>query len=153
MRPAEFMEAMGRAVAADSELQAWCAVTLGRKALVLVGTDDRNPPPEAAYPLITFDDVVEARGESTREILYSIDFTVGLINRERVEDGDFRMLSGLPQVVEFKGMVEGAMLRSGLAAAIEFRGEDAPLSIFPTFYGFSTAACSIIKSSRSAMRR
>jgi hypothetical protein len=153
MLPDEFMEQIGRELAADATLQGWSEANLGKKCLLLVGVDETNPPPVEAYPLIAIDDVEEVREPGRKDPVYDLTITVGLYDESLVEESQFRMLSGRKKAVAFKTAMEGVILRSKLVAAVEFIGITEPRSLFPLHYAYVLARCTVFKTSRSAMRR
>ena len=152
MDPASFMIGMGAAIALDQEVQNWCLLTFGKQLTVYVGVDLNNPPEESEYPLCALFDAQPKWGESGSPVI-TLDLAVALVDEELKIDGNLKIFAGLPKVAELKSLVEGAILRSGLAVAVDFIASDGLLPMTPTFFGFSMAECQLIKSSRQAVRR
>lgn len=153
MDPASFMIGMGAAIALDQEVQSWCQSMFGKPLTVYVGVDLNNPPEESEYPLCTLVDAQPKWGESGGQTVITLDLAVALVDEELKIDGNLKIFAGLPKVAELKSLVEGAILRSGLAVAVDFVASDGLLPMAPTFFGFSMAECQLIKSSRQAVRR
>ncbi|MFA6135719.1 MAG: hypothetical protein WC869_17060 [Phycisphaerae bacterium] len=152
MDPATFMIGMGAAIAQDQEVQGWCQAMFGKALTVYVGVDLNNPPEESEYPLCALFDASPKWGESGPPVI-TLDLAVALVDEELKVDGNLKIFAGLPKVAELKSLVEGAILRSGLAVAVDFIASDGLLPMAPTFFGFSMAECQLIKSSRQAVRR
>jgi hypothetical protein len=152
MDPAGFMIGMGAAIAQDPELQAWSLATLGKALTVYVGADLNNPPEESEYPLCAILDAQPKWGETGSSAIV-LDLAVAVYDEEIRVDGNLRIYAGLLKAAELKARVEGAILRSGLAAAVNFVESDGLLPMVPTFFGFTMAECQLIKSSRQAVRR
>lgn len=153
MDPASFMIGMGAAIALDQEVQNWCLAMFAKPLTVYVGVDLNNPPEESEYPLCALFDASPKWGESGGQPVITLDLAVAVVDEEVKIDGNLKIFSGLPKVAELKALVEGAILRSGLAVAVEFVASDGLLPMAPTFFGFSMAECQLIKSSRQAVRR
>ena len=153
MDPSNFMIGMGAAIAEDLELHAWCIAMLGKALTVYVGVDLNNPPEESEYPLCALFDAQPKWGESGSKQTIVLDLAVAVYDEEMKTEGNLRIFSGLPKVAELKAKVEGAILRSGLAVAVDFVESDGLLPMAPTFFGFTMAECQLIKSSRQAVRR
>lgn len=153
MNPANFMIGMGAAIAGDPEVQVWCLTTFGKNLTVYVGADLNNPPEESEYPLCAIFDAQPKWGESGNNQVIVLDLAVAVYDEELKTEDNLRIYAGLPKVAELKSLVEGAILRSGLAAAVDFVEADGLLPMVPTFFGFTLAECQLIKSSRQAVRR
>lgn len=153
MNPSNFMLGIGEAIGNDAELQAWCQEIFKKPLTVFVGVDVDNPPDISDYPVCALLEVTERRGEAQRATTFSLDLSVAVYDEEVKTSGNLRIFSGLPKAAELKHRVEGAILRSGLVASVDFPESDGVFAMSPIFVGFSMAECQIFKSSRQAMRR
>lgn len=154
MNPLNFMLAMGEVIATDQELQAWCQEIFAKPLTLFVGVDLENPPEVADYPVCALLDLVEKKGESLHNQVFSLDFSVAVYDEELKIDGNMRIYSGLPKAAELKSLVEAAILRADVGLlSVNFTDSEGLMALAPIFVGFSTAECELIKSSRNALRR
>lgn len=145
----EIINLIADTIAADSALAEWCLATYGTRGSIYVGIDQKNPAPVTMYPVVAIVDVSQARGDRPHD---AWDVTIGCgVTQEVIDAAD-----GPPRRVVYRGVHEAERLRElvedalrrGRFARIDFSGESAAMTDYPTFVSFTTATLSMVKVNR-----
>lgn len=138
------------ALSTDTELSAWCVAQFGKAPLVMLGLDDKNPPEESEYPLVTIIGVDQERGNGKRETDWRLHLGVGVVNSEIAESGSIRTFTGMLQAEQMREIAENALYRAGLKD-LNTTGESSSESYHPLYVSYSMVNVSMLKSNRRAL--
>ena len=146
----ELLTAARDALAADSILSSWCVDRFGKVPLIMLGLDDKNPPEESEYPLVTIIGIDQERGNAKRETDWRLHLGVGVVNDEIVETDTTRTFTGMLQAEQMREIAENALYRAGLKD-LNTTGESSSESYHPLYVSYSMVNVSMLKSNRRAL--
>lgn len=138
------------ALANDSELSAWCLDQFGKGPLVMLGLDDKNPPPLEDYPLAVVIGVDQERGDARREIDFRLHLGVGVVNDEIAATGSVKTHTGMLQAEQMREIAENALYRAGLKD-VSSTGESSSESYHPLHVSYSMVTVSMLKTTRRGL--
>jgi hypothetical protein len=147
----ELIEQIKAALADDDYIQAWCTQNFGRIHKVFVDIDEKKPPvPENDYPIIVVIGLNQVRGDSVRDLSWELELGFGVVNKEIIEDGNIKAMTGFSQVQALRELAENALYRAGLGD-VSTRAESGSVSYYPLFISGTVIPIKILKSNRRAM--
>ncbi len=151
MTSAELLEKIKNTFAADEILTSWCQQTFGRPQTVFIDIDENNPPdPESDYPVIAVTDIREVRGDSSREIMYELEFGVGVVQEEIEINGNAKTMKGFVQAESLRELAEDALYRAKIADSSS-RSETGSVSCFPLFISGTTINFKQLRTNRRGL--
>ncbi len=138
------------ALAEDVILAEWCTAQFGKGPLIMLGLDDKNPPDEGDYPLVTIIGIDQERGSSKRETDWRLHLGVGVVNSEIVSTDSVKTFTGMLQAEQMREIAENALYRAGLKD-VNTTGESSSESYHPLYVSYSMVNVSMLKSNRRAL--
>ena len=150
MTTSELLIAIRNALATDATLAAWCTENLAATPTIFLGIDDAQPPAEDEYPLIAVVGIEQERGESERELSWSVMLGIGVVNEEIAASGSMRTRTGWLQAEGLREQAENALYRARIASAVT-SGNASQECFHPLYVSFSTLTFTTLKSTRRGL--
>ncbi len=121
MTMTELLDAIGRAIASDPDLELFARENYGRPVLVLNRIDERNPPGQEDYPLIHLYPLSRAGEHRVGDDEYTVGFSLGLHDDDPLSPdylaGNYQVYPAVARLDTMTGLVQAAAERG--AAALE----------------------------------
>lgn len=151
MTSIELIEQIKTALASDDRIRNWCIQNFGKTHTVFVDIDENNPPvPGEDYPVIIITGLNQVRGVSVRELSWTLELGVGVVNDEIIVDGNSKTMTGFGQAHALRELAENAIYRTGLGD-VSSRAESGSTSYFPLFISGTMIPIKQLKTNRRAM--
>lgn len=150
MTTAEILIAVRDALATDATLTAWCTANLAATPAIFLGIDDVKPPAEDDYPIIAIVGIEQVRGESERELSWSVTLGVGVVNEEIATSGSTRTRTGFLQAESLREQMENALYRARIASAVS-AGDASSECYHPFYVSYSTMTFTVLKTMRRGL--
>jgi hypothetical protein len=150
---AELLAFIGRVIASDAGLSAWCVSKYGKTPTVYVGDNIEDPPIDSDYPVVVIDAPQFAWGNSGPSLRWSFTVWCGVydegITEEAIKDGEevegepepetlatIKTYSGFVDAETFREKVERVLVAARFAK-VSFNTESEPVSLYPKFLSIS----------------
>lgn len=150
MTTAELLIAIRDALATDATLAAWCTAHLAATPTIFLGIDDVKPPAEDEYPIVAVVGIEQSRGESDRELSWSVMLGVGVVNEEISASGQMKTRTGMLDAESLREQVENALYRARIASAVT-AGDASSECYHPLYVSYSTVTFTSLKTTRRAL--
>ena len=143
------------AVAADSDIQAYCQAAYGTGPTLIYGIDPENPPAQGAYPIVSITDAVRGTSLARNAADYTLGFLVAVANDAVSEAAGITRYAGMVEAGDLAELVERAVIgylrqqfpRISLDAEIGIESD------YPLFGGLITIRAEAAGSSRASIYR
>lgn len=150
MTTSELLVSIRNALATDATLATWCTANLAAQPTIFLGIDDVKPPAEDDYPIVAVVGIEQSRGESERELEWSVMLGIGVVNEEIVSSGSMRTRSGWLQAESLREQVENALYRARIASAVS-AGDASSECFHPLYVSYSTVTFTVLKTTRRGL--
>ena len=138
------------ALDSDTALEAWCQAQFAQSATIMLGLDERNPPAEADYPLVSIVGCTQARGDMVRELSWQVFIGVGVVNDTVVTSGSKKTATGLLQAETLRELAENAIYRARLATS-QTAGEASTEGYYPLFLSYTTFTFTALRNTQRGL--
>ncbi|MFA5436125.1 MAG: hypothetical protein WC372_08825 [Candidatus Neomarinimicrobiota bacterium] len=146
----ELLAAIRDALASDTALDTWCRAQFAKPATIFIGIDEKNPPAESDYPLVSLTGVTHDRGDYTQEISWDVFLGIGVVNETITTSGNKQTAEGLLQAEAMRELAENAIFRARIAST-KSSGLSSTESYYPLYVSYTALTMSVLKSSRRAL--
>ena len=109
-----------------------------------------KPPAEDEYPIIAIVGIEQTRGDSERELSWSVMLGIGVVNEKIATSGSTRTRTGWLQAESFREQVENALYRARIASAVS-SGDASSECFHPLYVSYSTVTFTVLKTTRKGL--